>query len=388
MRGGYPLALPMIYGFAKVRIFLILRIFVHLLRWPALSIFPPPPESKGAVNRAGKAIANGNAEDSDFALVDQWRAAHGYVINTFQIFFRRKITSRKYEVEFAQRLKRRKTVIDKISRTKPDGSPLMGDVTSMHDFAGCRLIFNSLFELNSFRKYVHSQDSMRNVRHKLRHDPKKYDYISSPKPSGYRGIHDVFSHYPRSHRRDFAASTPWHGLYVEVQYRTRVQHAWATALEISDIIDGQRTKFDLTESKRVRFFALASEILSRKYENLSNALTDLDYESIVKDFSNLETELGILKRLEVLKEAGGFEKIKIHNVLNITSTKTDAVILEVESFKNAALAIQRATELEADADSINAVYVRADNPAQARSAYRNYFNDPVDFVKLVKNALS
>ena len=36
--------------------------------------------------------------------------------------------------------------------------------------------------------------------------------------------------------------------------------------------------------------------------------------------------------------------------------------------------------------SLNAVYVSADNPNQLRSAYRNYFNDPVDFVRLVREA--
>lgn len=352
-----------------------------------LSIFPEPPKSKSAVNRAGKAIAKGGAKPEDYILVDQWRASHGYVINTFQIFFKRRIESTGSNAEFAQRLKRRNTVLDKITRTRPDGTSLMGDVTSMHDFAGCRLIFPSIDELNAFREYVHSSKGMANVLHRLRHDLGKYDYISSPKASGYRGIHDVFSHHPRPHRRNGAVSTPWHGLSVEVQYRTRVQHAWATALEISDIIDGQRTKFDLTESKRVRFFAIASEILARKYENIANSMQDLTYSQLVFEFKKLESELGILQRLEALKQASGFEKIKVHNVLNIVRSKSGETSLEVENYTNSALAINRTMQLEADPDSINAVYVRADKPSQARSVYRNYFNDPVDFVKLLKDAL-
>lgn len=352
-----------------------------------MSIFPEPPKSKKAVNRAGKAIAGGTATAADFALVDQWRAAHGYVINTFQIFFKRRIERSGTDAEFAQRLKRRNTVLDKISRVHPDGSPLMADVTSMHDFAGCRLIFESITDLNSFREYVHSPNNMANVLHKVRHDLGKYDYINHPKASGYRGIHDVFSHFPRPHRRNGAVSTPWHGLFVEVQYRTRVQHAWATALEISDIVDGQRTKFDLTESKRVKFFSIASEILARKYENISNSHVSMSYSDLVTDFKNLENELGILQRLEALKQAGGFEKIKVHNVLNIVRSDLGDISLQVESFRNSALAINRSMELESDPSSINAVYVRADKPSQARSAYRNYFNDPVDFVKLLKDAL-
>ena len=352
-----------------------------------MSIFPPPPASKKAVNRAGKAIAKKMAKPEDYALVDQWRAAHGYVINTFQIFFKRRIEAMNSPAEFAQRLKRRNTVIDKISRKHPNGRPLMADVTSMHDFAGCRLIFPSIKDLHAFRAYVHSAKSMANVVHKLRHKPDKYDYIAHPKTSGYRGIHDVFSHHPRPHRRDGAASEPWHGLSVEVQYRTRVQHAWATALEISDVIDGQRTKFDLTENDRVRFFALASEILARNYEELTNSFQEFETSDLIREIKILENRLNILGRLEALKQTGDFEKIRIHNVLNIVKTVNHEIILRVETFKNSALAIERSTELESDPNCINAVYVRAENPAQVRTAYRNYFNDPVDFVKLLKDVL-
>lgn len=324
----------------------------------------------------------------DLHLVDQWRAAHGYVINTFQIFFKRRIEKVDYVIEFAQRLKRRSTVIDKITRRHPDGRPLMSDVTSMQDFAGCRLIFDSLEELNRFRDYVHSSKSMEHVIHKLRHDVSKYDYINQPKSSGYRGIHDVYAHYPRAHRRGSKESEPWHGLLVEVQYRTRVQHAWATALEISDIVDGQKTKFDLEDTDRVRFFALASEILARHHEGIRNAMVEVETEDLCREFSNLEKKLGILQRLHALKASGGFDKIKRHNVLNIFKDDRGNPALEILTFSSPADAIEKASELESSPDSLNAVYVRADNPSQVRSAYRNYFNDPVDFVRLVNEAIS
>lgn len=355
---------------------------------PYMSTYPPPPQSKREVNRAGKAIADGKGSDNDLQLVDQWRAAHGYVINTFQIFFKRRIEKYVGNIEFAQRLKRRSTVIDKITRQHPDGRPLMSDVTSMQDFAGCRLIFETLEDLTRFRDYVHSSKSMEHVVHKLRHDPSKYNYIHHPKASGYRGIHDVYAHFPRAHRRGSKESEPWHGLLVEVQYRTRVQHAWATALEISDIVDGQKTKFDLDDTDRVKFFSLASEILARFHEGIANALVELETEELCDQFIKLEKKLGILQRLHALKVAGGFDKIKRHNVLNVYREPEGSLGLEILTFSSPTDAIEKASELESNSDSLNAVYVRADNPSQVRSAYRNYFNDPVDFVRLVNEALS
>ncbi len=350
--------------------------------------YPLPPTSKREVNRAGKAIADNAGGDNDLKLVDQWRASHGYVINTFQIFFKRRIEKVTAVIEFAQRLKRRSTVIDKIGRRHPDGRPLMSDVTSMQDFAGCRLIFESVSDLTEFREYVHSTKSMEHVIHKLRHEPGKYDYIVRPKVSGYRGIHDVYAHYPRAHRRGSEESKPWHGLLVEVQYRTRVQHAWATALEISDLIDGQHTKFDLFETDRVRFFSLASEILARHHENFSNAMSELTFAELCAEFEKLEKSLGILQRLDALKSSGAFEKIKRHNVLNVYRADDGSLALDIIPFSSPSDAIAKASQLESDPKSLNAVYVRADQPSQVRSAYRNYFNDPVDFVRLVNEALA
>lgn len=346
--------------------------------------YPHPPESKAAVRRAGKNIAGGSASQQDIDLVDQWRASHGYVINTFQIWLRRAIKRQNIAAEFAQRLKRRKTVIDKLQRVRPDGTPLISDVTSMHDFAGCRLIFDTIEDLVKFREALHSNESMRNVRHSLRHDLNKYNYIENPKPTGYRGIHDVFRHFPRSHRTGDTASLPWHGLQVEIQYRTRVQHAWATALEISDIIDAERTKFGFAQDKRGQFFVVASEILARKHENLKRAFPEKGRDQLSEELSGLEKDLGILQRLRALRQFEGFEQLRKHNVLNIYEDENRELKLDVASYQNATIAIQAANDLESSEESINAVYVRADNPNQLRSAYRNYFNDPLDFVQMLE----
>lgn len=306
------------------------------------------------------------------------------MINTFKVWLRRKIAASGVEAEFAQRLKRRNTVIDKLKRLKPDGTPLIRDVTSMHDFAGCRLIFKNIDELVEFRTYVLSSEVLGDVNHKLKHeDPDKYNYIEHPKVTGYRGIHDVFLHYPRPHRIGDTRSRPWQGLMVEVQYRTRPQHAWATALEISDILDRQRTKFGFAEDDRGQFFAMASEIIARRYEDRRRAFPELSDAALEAHFFEEEQRLGILQRLGAMRQFGQFEKLRKHNVLNIVGQPGGDYALEVEVFKNAQEAITRANELEAEESSINAVYVTGE-PAQLRSAYRNYFNDPVDFVNLLQ----
>ena len=349
--------------------------------------FPRPPDSKSAVRRAGAAIASLSTDQKDYDLVDQWRASHGYVINTFQIFLKRKIEKSKINIEFAQRLKRRNTVIDKLRRRDAAGNPLISDVTSMHDFAGCRMIFGSLAELHDFRSYVHSPQVMRNVEHKLRHEADKYDYIAKPKSTGYRGIHDVYRHFPRGSARK-EGSKPWDGLYVEIQYRTRAQHAWATAVEISDLLDGEKTKFEMDQSSRGRFFALSSEIIARNVEGANNAFHGRTTEELKSELDELENQLGILRRLEALKQFEDEEKLGRHNVLNIYQNDQGKLELEVIPYKSATQAVEKATELEESGISLNAVYVGSENPRQLRSAYRNYFNDPLDFVAMIRGEMS
>jgi len=346
--------------------------------------YPLPPESKSAVKKAGKAISEGSLSQGDYELVDRWRAAHGYVINTFQIWIKRKIQKLGLDVEFAQRLKRRNTVFDKLGRRNANGELLIADVSAMHDFAGCRLIFENLQDLREFRSYMHSAVVMKNVRHQLRYPPEKYDYIEHPKDSGYRGIHDVYRHLPRGSERE-EGKKPWDNLLVEIQYRTRAQHAWATAVEISDLVDGEKTKFEMDRSKRGRFFAIASEIIARNHEHIEKAFVGTSTANLQTELQELENELGILQRLSALKTFADEDKLQQHNVLNITRNDSGDLTLEVLPFNQAADAIAKATELESSGSSLNAVYVRADNPAQLRSAYRNYFNDPIDFVQIIRH---
>jgi len=345
--------------------------------------YPEPPLIRSAVRKAGEAIVNGIATDHDYGLVDQWRSAHGYVINNFQAWLKKHIARQSFQIEFAQRLKRRNTVIDKLKRKTKSGEPLISDVSAMHDFAGCRMIFDSIDDLNSFRDYLHSSQTMRNVEHTLRHTSEKYNYIEKPKITGYRGIHDVYKHYPRgSVRRQ--EKKPWDGLLVELQYRTRAQHAWATAVEISDILDGERTKFELETSERGRFFAIASEIIARRHENITRAFLDVSTENLQQELQSLEERLGILRRLKVLKQFEDEDSLQKHNVLNIYRKVDGSLGLQVFPFKTAAPAIALADRLETSTESVNAVYVRSDSPQQLRSAYRNYFYDPVDFVDILQ----
>ncbi len=209
--------------------------------------FIPPSVSKSRVNKAGKSLRFGTETSEDLEAIESWRASHAYVLNTFQMTLRRKV--KEQAIVVAQRLKRRNTIFGKARREAKL------DLARMHDVAGCRLIFSDVQHLSEFRKNFHSS----RFQHHLRNDVGSYDYIKNPKSSGYRGIHDVYEH-----RVNSPAGSRWNGLLVEIQYRTEVQHAWATSVEIAGIITENQPKFDEGDERYKPFFRLTSEILSKQ----------------------------------------------------------------------------------------------------------------------------
>lgn len=70
--------------------------------------------SKGAINRAGDALRGGKLEPGQATILESWRMAHRDVINSFQSLLRAR--AKNLDVQVAQRLKRRSTIIDKLSR--------------------------------------------------------------------------------------------------------------------------------------------------------------------------------------------------------------------------------------------------------------------------------
>lgn len=62
-----------------------------------------PEYSKNRVNTAGDAVRRGNLTQDDEAVIENWRASHAYILNTFQATLRRHIKGS--NITIAQRLK-------------------------------------------------------------------------------------------------------------------------------------------------------------------------------------------------------------------------------------------------------------------------------------------
>jgi len=127
----------------------------------------------------------------------------------------------------AQRIKRLWSITHKLYRMP--GLKL----TQMQDLGGCRAI---LLNVNKVKEVVgHLKDS--NMKHTL---SKTNDYITEPKVSGYRGVHMIYEFHSDNLKTEI-----YNGQRIEMQLRSRHQHAWATAVETVGTFSGQALKSSL-----------------------------------------------------------------------------------------------------------------------------------------------
>lgn len=329
-----------------------------------------PGGSKTRVNQAGEKIRTGNFTLDDLLVIEEWRAAHRAVLNTFQASLRTRTSKRKakgIEIVVAQRHKRRNTIFNKLLRL-----PRM-ELARMDDIAGCRLIFRSIQDLHDFRSDFHKA----RFKHKRRNDIDKYDYIKSPKKTGYRGIHDVYFYDVNSDvGRNFK------GLQLEIQYRTLVQHAWATAVEVIGFITESQPKFQQGDNRYEFCMALASEVLARAYESSNGPFPDKDNDILISEFDHMDNELGLIRTLSGLNSV---EAEATSNKNSILIFKPDGS-LEVKSFSEATVALRELFRLEKEFPGMDIVLVKADTNEEIRMAFKNYFSDAKDFVRLITEA--
>jgi putative GTP pyrophosphokinase len=335
----------------------------------------PPKVSRSQVSKAGRRIGAGAGTLDDIVALENWRASHAYVINTFQANLRNR--SRGTDIVVGTRLKRRATIVNKLKRF-PDMQ-----LGRMHDIAGCRIIFPDLDSLVAFRKEFHSA----RFQHKRRGiDDDNWNYIERPKPDGYRGIHDVYEYDVRSD-----GGIAWNGLTIEIQYRTLIQHAWATAVEVAGLLTANNPKLGQGNPDFIEFFALASEILARSYENSTSCYPNIGLEEVVSRFRELENNIRIVEMFRRVNSKVVDIDFKQNNILIfpfVNSDKENESRLTITGYRNVTRAIEEYNKIERDfQDKADVVLVRADSFENLKVTFRNYFADTTDFVDLLDKAI-
>lgn len=316
--------------------------------------------SRGEIDRAGDVLARGAVHvtnEKAWEILENWRASHHVPLQYLAINLRRHAEKVDKNALLARRLKRAPAIFAKLKR---ENEMLL---SRMQDVAGCRAIMPSLAKtLQLVQSFKSSTQNHEFVREK--------NYIDSPKPSGYRGVHLIYKF-----KSTEAKNLPWNGRAVEIQIRSRYQHIWATAVEIVGMLTHQALKSSKGSQDWLDFFKVVSDgfALLDKGEKVPDVLA--------RKITKLAKLLDVQKRLAAYSYA--IKTVEKANA-NFYLLVIEDMQLNIKGFKDSDVADTAYAEEEkrlVNNPNSDVVLVVAESFHSLKRAYPNYFGDSQRFLK-------
>lgn len=344
--------------------------------------------SLSQIGKAGKRLRKDDStiEQKSHALeiLAYWRTQHA---EPLKIAFS-ELTNASHQHDknatLALREKRAKSILDKLNRERSM------NLTSMQDIAGCRTIVGVEKDALKIAKTLRKKKHIKLVN----------NYIDSPKIDGYRGIHLVGQY----------STKEFENLKVEFQVRTNIQHAWATAGEITELFSATPIKNLHGDAKWKHFYKLAADcfsVIDTKYMNREITPSNFDTSQatqllrarhgselgpIAKEIKKRAKELDVYNKFEFFRQSLQFSISKITNeseycVIHATKLGTTTPLLRVHMCNDIKIARETNFEIEKNIVSDSSelvVMLTVGAMASLETAYPNYFADSGFFLQLLK----
>ena len=329
--------------------------------------YPDFKHSNSAVKRAARNLVDNKLTFEDrfncLSILADFRSSHNYPMQSMITYFRKKTFEVDKKAIVVRRLKRIPSIVNKLRRF-----PGM-QVTTMGDIGGIRIITKNVKNVQEIKNHIMKG----RTRNKLLGEK---DYLTHPKDSGYRGIHLIYSYQ--------GSKSAYRGRRVELQIRSHIQHAWATAVEVVGTFLGKNLKASQGDEEWLAFFRLVSsafaclernqKLKSTHQEELRQTIKELNVFDSLVSFS-------VAARESDKKE--GFYLLK----LNIANREIIAQHIN-KSFVQEAYEEYRRIEQEISEDiTKDVVLVSAESLKELKKAYPNYFADTHLFLVYLKKAL-
>lgn len=311
--------------------------------------------SKKEVRRAGKALAElESITPHQREVIGNWRAAHAFPLNSIQNSLRHRARKIDKDAVIAQRLKRLPSIKSKLQRF-----PTMS-LDRMQDIGGCRAVVNDLKLLYLLRDELTLVSGVK----------ERNDYVVNGKnDTGYRGIH-LISKY--SGKRE-----EYSGFQSEIQIRTKVQHAWATAVEVIGSVTKQSLKTSQGDKDIIKYFKFVSDLFyEEEYSFYVGGIESRANQIKRQEVRNLTRELRILEKLSLFNFIDNFiveNEDKVNHYLlclDIVNKKLDVQIFSTKEVEKATAVY---TDIEEKNQDLDVVLVSARSANSIRKSYPNYF---------------
>jgi ppGpp synthetase/RelA/SpoT-type nucleotidyltranferase len=346
-----------------------------------------PQYSRNEVNNAGKLILRKPSfiKDTDIQewvesmhkavdIINNFRLAHYFPLTIIRNALHNKAQTVDRQNITAQRLKRFPAIHAKLERFE------RMELWDMQDIGGCRAIVQTVDNVCQLAEMLKASG----MHHRLTHED---DYIQQPRDSGYRSRHLIYRYH--SDKNEI-----FNGFKIEIQIRTPLQHAWATAVETVDLFTQQGLKSDKGQANWRRFFQLMGTWMAFRENTPLVQTTPTDRPKLAKELAKYANSLQVKARLEgftnALKLIGDVVPKKRGYILLSLDITTDTLTIDSYGRNEFQLA---SNDLELREEEIrkepgkNAVLVTVDSTSNLRRAYPNYFADTRLFIQELERAL-
>lgn len=348
-----------------------------------------PQFSRGEVDAAGKKLRDYFMEDDEattnhaLAVINNWRACHSYPLLSMRMTLTQRARRIDARAIVAQRLKRLWSIAVKLGRNENMA------LSQTQDIGGCRAVVRTVGQVEKLVR-VYERAVVKSPNRGAEFS-KKYDYIQHPKKDGYRSVHLIFKY-----RSSSRALKVWNGLRIEIQLRSRMQHAWATAVETVDTFTRQAIKTGGGKAEWRKFFLLmgsAIAIMERRPVCPGYPGSVIILRQEIKDFVTTQNVRGILrgwsKAMTVIPSITTKDAAVYLLYLDATEGNETIKVTGFSSHKEAKasetyLSTEKAIK---DKPNLQAVLVSSQSLQSLRSAFPNYFADTEVFIDAIDQAV-
>ena len=334
--------------------------------------------SKTKIKNIGNSIKNNSLSQDDLSIFSEWRSSHAILTRELAKTLKRK--SIKNSI-ISRRLIRQSSIFAKLTRY-----PQM-QLNRMQDIGGVRIILKNQKEVYKLSEeliklYGSNKKAMFELKKPID------DYIANPKEyDGYRSIHHVYSYSGSSKQKEFLR-----GMFIELQIRTKIQHIWATTLEIFDIKNKSTLKIGGGNEEHREFFKLCSLVLSF----IDKTTTDNEKENFnleevhtrLFELNNKYKILGLLSGLSVSINHIDKKNKNDFFILELDYSKSSLRITVPNSEEEAKyIYAGREQDIRIKNEPKEVVLVSGENMKSIEKAYPNYFLDAKNFINYISEFL-